>query len=710
MKNDVSDEYVIKPEHYHENGKSILTIRRCSDLINYSELKDKIVYFESESNIRPWSMLNLAFPENTIKNIVNEEDGPSDMSKQSSIQSSKIPKSIEKNSSCDSLSTQNSRHVFDPKESVFNRFSSIRKSKSHISRTRERAESAESKSNFYYEKLFNVENDLQAMQIEEYVDCDYFGICFIVIFGQHTQLVVHKIKPNSLASRNNKIEIGTKIFKINGISISDLDLMEIKHLLKNLDIKTAQLGIDDKDCQNAHFPGFPSVSSTYTSHSTDSRFEPKKESNRLVVSVNVILRKQQNGFGFTLASQDNLSNDKCEFFVKHIYPDSSASQVDMKVGDQIQSIDGHQLENMNQISTVNVLRSVQIGDKTKLLLYRSIDTEIVSISLAGASLGIDICFNEATSRVFIKGIQPGSPASISSLQVNDQIIKVNSKSLSMSNKNALKCIHRALIHARKSQIIQFEVARQPALKSNLNLSPKKIILENTQSSISDDLPPFDFTLPRNSRIYTNSGISRDSQNSFIRNSALRQSMSHNETKCKSVMTKTTTMPRDKQNFHSNSFRNAIKYEPNSNEPYYRMGHVSPLPKKKRIKHDILQKMKKIFTKSKKNCSPVICTDYSSLTNQNDKNISYFIKTETSYNQPSFNSLKSPKLTNSQSYSHKYINQINFNKRLPTYQDHCDRNNFNQKVKFSPDEPEQYFNKSNQRKKDTNKFYNKLNYL
>ncbi|XP_072432219.1 partitioning defective 3 homolog isoform X6 [Chiloscyllium punctatum] len=233
-------------------------------------------------------------------------------------------------------------------------------------------------------------------------------------------------------------------------------------------------------------------------------FSTKKVGKKL----NIQLKKGPEGLGFSITSRDVPVGGSAPIYVKNILPKGAAIQDGrLKAGDRLLEVNGVDLTGKIQEEVVTLLRNTKMGGTVSLLVLRQEETflprelkkessqmqapselkaedddlvltpdgtrefltfEIPLNDTGSAGLGVSVKGNRSKENhadlgIFVKSIINGGAASKDGrLNVNDQLIAVNSESLlGKTNQDAMETLRRSMsTEGNKRGMIQLIVARR----------------------------------------------------------------------------------------------------------------------------------------------------------------------------------------------------------------------------------------------------------
>uniref|UniRef100_UPI00398F8180 partitioning defective 3 homolog isoform X3 n=1 Tax=Pristiophorus japonicus TaxID=55135 RepID=UPI00398F8180 len=233
-------------------------------------------------------------------------------------------------------------------------------------------------------------------------------------------------------------------------------------------------------------------------------FNTKKVGKKL----NIQLKKGPEGLGFSITSRDVPVGGSAPIYVKNILPKGAAIQDGrLKAGDRLLEVNGVDLTGKIQEEVVTLLRNTKMGGTVSLLVLRQEETflprelkkessqmqapsdlkaedddlvltpdgtrefltfEIPLNDTGSAGLGVSVKGNRSKENhadlgIFVKSIINGGAASKDGrLNVNDQLIAVNSESLlGKTNQDAMETLRRSMsTEGNKRGMIQLIVARR----------------------------------------------------------------------------------------------------------------------------------------------------------------------------------------------------------------------------------------------------------
>ncbi|XP_048410947.1 partitioning defective 3 homolog isoform X5 [Stegostoma tigrinum] len=233
-------------------------------------------------------------------------------------------------------------------------------------------------------------------------------------------------------------------------------------------------------------------------------FSTKKVGKKL----NIQLKKGPEGLGFSITSRDVPVGGSAPIYVKNILPKGAAIQDGrLKAGDRLLEVNGVDLTGKVQEEVVTLLRNTKMGGTVSLLVLRQEETflprelkkessqmqasselkaedddlvltpdgtrefltfEIPLNDTGSAGLGVSVKGNRSKENhadlgIFVKSIINGGAASKDGrLNVNDQLIAVNSESLlGKTNQDAMETLRRSMsTEGNKRGMIQLIVARR----------------------------------------------------------------------------------------------------------------------------------------------------------------------------------------------------------------------------------------------------------
>uniref|UniRef100_A0A8L0DT18 Par-3 family cell polarity regulator n=1 Tax=Oncorhynchus mykiss TaxID=8022 RepID=A0A8L0DT18_ONCMY len=216
--------------------------------------------------------------------------------------------------------------------------------------------------------------------------------------------------------------------------------------------------------------------------------------------LNIQLKKGPEGLGFSITSRDVPIGGSAPIYVKNILARGAAIQDGrLKAGDQLQEVNGVDLNGRSQEEVVALLRITPMGGTVSLLVLRQEDSylprevkseeedlvltpdgtrefltfEIPLSDSGSAGLGVSVKGNRSKENhadlgIFVKSIINGGAACKDGrLRVNDQLIAVNGESLlGTPNQDAMEMLRLSMsTEGNKRGMIQLIVARRVA-KSN----------------------------------------------------------------------------------------------------------------------------------------------------------------------------------------------------------------------------------------------------
>ncbi|XP_051871637.1 partitioning defective 3 homolog isoform X6 [Pristis pectinata] len=255
-------------------------------------------------------------------------------------------------------------------------------------------------------------------------------------------------------------------------------------------------------------------------------FSTKKVGKKL----NIQLKKGPEGLGFSITSRDVPVGGSAPIYVKNILPKGAAIQDGrLKAGDRLLEVNGVDLTGKIQEEVVALLRNTKMGGSVTLLVLRQEETflprelkaedddlvltpdgtrefltfEIPLNDTGSAGLGVSVKGNRSKENhadlgIFVKSIINGGAASKDGrLNVNDQLIAVNSESLlGKTNQDAMETLRRSMsTEGNKRGMIQLIVARRIAKHNELETPgsppgpelPIDAVMEDRERRISHSL-------------------------------------------------------------------------------------------------------------------------------------------------------------------------------------------------------------------------------
>ncbi|XP_062900431.1 partitioning defective 3 homolog isoform X2 [Mobula hypostoma] len=268
-------------------------------------------------------------------------------------------------------------------------------------------------------------------------------------------------------------------------------------------------------------------------------FSTKKVGKKL----NIQLKKGPEGLGFSITSRDVPVGGSAPIYVKNILPKGAAIQDGrLKAGDRLLEVNGVDLTGKIQEEVVTLLRNTKMGGSVNLLVLRQEETflprelkkessqmqgpsdlkaedddlvltpdgtrefltfEIPLNDTGSAGLGVSVKGNRSKENhadlgIFVKSIINGGAASKDGrLNVNDQLIAVNSESLlGKTNQDAMETLRRSMsTEGNKRGMIQLIVARRITKHNELETPgsppgpelPIDAVMEDRERRISHSL-------------------------------------------------------------------------------------------------------------------------------------------------------------------------------------------------------------------------------
>ncbi|XP_069770532.1 partitioning defective 3 homolog isoform X3 [Narcine bancroftii] len=268
-------------------------------------------------------------------------------------------------------------------------------------------------------------------------------------------------------------------------------------------------------------------------------FSTKKVGKKL----NIQLKKGPEGLGFSITSRDVPVGGTAPIYVKNILPKGAAIQDGrLKAGDRLLEVNGVDLTGKTQEEVVTLLRNTKMGGSVSLLVLRQEETflprelkkeasqmqgpsdlkaedddlvltpdgtrefltfEIPLNDTGSAGLGVSVKGNRSKENhadlgIFVKSIINGGAASKDGrLNVNDQLIAVNSESLlGKTNQDAMETLRRSMsTEGNKRGMIQLIVARRITKHNELETPgsppgpdlPIDAVMEDRERRISHSL-------------------------------------------------------------------------------------------------------------------------------------------------------------------------------------------------------------------------------
>ncbi|XP_072364430.1 partitioning defective 3 homolog isoform X4 [Scyliorhinus torazame] len=259
-------------------------------------------------------------------------------------------------------------------------------------------------------------------------------------------------------------------------------------------------------------------------------FSTKKVGKKL----NIQLKKGPEGLGFSITSRDVPVGGSAPIYVKNILPKGAAIQDDrLKAGDRLLEVNGVDLTGKIQEEVVTLLRNTKMGGTVSLLVLRQEETflprelkkessqmqapsdlkaedddlvltpdgtrefltfEIPLNDTGSAGLGVSVKGNRSKENhadlgIFVKSIINGGAASKDGrLNVNDQLIAVNSESLlGKTNQDAMETLRRSMsTEGNKRGMIQLIVARRITKHNELETPGSPPGLDLPIDAVMDD--------------------------------------------------------------------------------------------------------------------------------------------------------------------------------------------------------------------------------
>ncbi|XP_041824605.1 partitioning defective 3 homolog isoform X2 [Melanotaenia boesemani] len=219
----------------------------------------------------------------------------------------------------------------------------------------------------------------------------------------------------------------------------------------------------------------------------------KKKGNR----VNIQLKKDTEGLGFSITSRDVPIGGSAPIYIKNILPRGAAIQDGrLKAGDRLLEVGGVDVNGKSQEEVVALLRATPMGGTVNLVVIRQEDPllprevkeedelllthdgtrqmfmtyEIPLNDSGSAGLGVSVKGNRSKENhadlgIFVKSIINGGAASKDGrLRVNDQLIAVNGESLlRKTNQEAMETLRKSMsVEGNIRGMIQLVVARRMA--------------------------------------------------------------------------------------------------------------------------------------------------------------------------------------------------------------------------------------------------------
>uniref|UniRef100_A0A1I8QE25 PDZ domain-containing protein n=1 Tax=Stomoxys calcitrans TaxID=35570 RepID=A0A1I8QE25_STOCA len=90
--------------------------------------------------------------------------------------------------------------------------------------------------------------------------------------------------------------------------------------------------------------------------------------------IEIILKKGQNGLGFTITTRDNPAGGHCPIYIKNILPRGAAIEDGrLRPGDRLLEVDGILMTGKTQTDVVSILRATQPGATVRLMVSRQHD-------------------------------------------------------------------------------------------------------------------------------------------------------------------------------------------------------------------------------------------------------------------------------------------------------------------------------------------------
>uniref|UniRef100_A0A673ZRG9 Par-3 family cell polarity regulator n=1 Tax=Salmo trutta TaxID=8032 RepID=A0A673ZRG9_SALTR len=236
--------------------------------------------------------------------------------------------------------------------------------------------------------------------------------------------------------------------------------------------------------------------------------------------LNIQLKKGPEGLGFSITSRDVPIGGSAPIYVKNILARGAAIQDGrLKAGDQLQEVNGVDLNGRSQEEVVALLRVTPMGGTVSLLVLRQEDSylprevkseeedlvltpdgtrefltfEIPLSDSGSAGLGVSVKGNRSKENhadlgIFVKSIINGGAACKDGrLRVNDQLIAVNGESLlGTPNQDAMEMLRLSMsTEGNKRGMIQLIVARRVA-KSNEEVPGSSRVEEQPLTDPLDD--------------------------------------------------------------------------------------------------------------------------------------------------------------------------------------------------------------------------------
>uniref|UniRef100_A0A4W5JXI6 Par-3 family cell polarity regulator n=1 Tax=Hucho hucho TaxID=62062 RepID=A0A4W5JXI6_9TELE len=241
--------------------------------------------------------------------------------------------------------------------------------------------------------------------------------------------------------------------------------------------------------------------------------------------LNIQLKKGPEGLGFSITSRDVPIGGSAPIYVKNILARGAAIQDGhLKAGDQLQEVNGVDLNGRTQEEVVALLRVTPMGGTVSLLVLRQEDSylpretlnteakseeedlvltpdgtrefltfEIPLSDSGSAGLGVSVKGNRSKENhadlgIFVKSIINGGAACKDGrLRVNDQLIAVNGESLlGTPNQDAMEMLRLSMsTEGNKRGMIQLIVARRVA-KSNEEVPGSSRVQEQPLTDPLDD--------------------------------------------------------------------------------------------------------------------------------------------------------------------------------------------------------------------------------
>ncbi|XP_076799740.1 partitioning defective 3 homolog isoform X3 [Clavelina lepadiformis] len=234
--------------------------------------------------------------------------------------------------------------------------------------------------------------------------------------------------------------------------------------------------------------------------------------------INIQLRKDIHGLGFSLTTRDTVVGDSGPIYIKNILPKGAAIQDGrLLAGDRLLEVNGFDVSGKTQEEVVVMLRGVAIGSIVNLVISRQIENlprkmkddpdtdkaisednhkeyfmfEIALNDTGSAGLGISLKGNQSKKTrkdlgIFVKAVFHGGAAwQDGRLKSNDQLIQVNGHSLQgFTNHEAIEILRQSMsTEGNVRGMIQMVIARR---KPTSDGAPSRVSSE-ASSDLSDSL-------------------------------------------------------------------------------------------------------------------------------------------------------------------------------------------------------------------------------